>query len=269
MERLRKLHPGGSRRYGRSYNDGMISLKENALQLILAFLAAAVLSAAAPAAAVVPAPYAATYSVTYRGLDGGLIRFELHEEKEGSFIFESRAQPSLLARLFVTENAVERTVMRIDADGVRPLSWYTEDGKSGEKKDGELEFAWEGGTVRGKVKGKDVDLPTEPGLQDRLSVQIAVMHALLRGEEPGTIPMVADDRIKRYIYTRARQETVATPAGEFDAVLYESTRPGSDRLSRVWYAPALGYIPVRAEQLRDGKLETVVQMVNVEREGKG
>lgn len=235
------------------------------MQLALALIAAAILWIS-PAYAADPAPYSATYAVSYRGLEGGLIRFDLRAEKDGKFIYESHAQPSFLASFFVSDSAVERTVMRIDAEGVHPLSWYTEDGRAGEKRDGELEFAWDGGKVVGIVEGERVELPTEPGLQDRLSVQVAVMTALLRGEEPGTIPMVADDKIKRYTYIRGMSGSIKTRGGEFDTVLYQSTRPGSDRLSRVWYAPALGYIPVRAEQLRKGKLETVVELVRVVRE---
>lgn len=240
------------------------------LRLAVALIVlAAMLTPFAEAATPAPAPYAATYTVSYRGINAGLIHFELRPGEPGQFVYETRADPVLLARIVVSRKAVERSVMRIDANGVRPLSWFLDDGRSGDANDGALEFAWDEERVSGTLNGEAVVLPTEPGLQDRLSIQIAVLTALLRGHEPGTIPLVAEDQIKRYSYTRAGAEKITTKAGEFETVLYESTRPGSSRLSRIWHAPALGYIPVRAEQVRKGKVETVMELVKVERRVDG
>jgi len=212
-----------------------------------------------------PAPYVAAYAVSYRGIDAGLLHFELRPEEPDRFVYESRPEPNLLARLLVSDMAVERSVLCIDAEGVRPLSWFMDDGKPGNEDDGELEFAWGEGRVRGSMEGENVDLPVESGLQDRLSFQVAVMTALLRGRDPGAMPMIDDGRIKHYNYRRAGTARIVTPAGEFDTVLFESTRPGSSRLSRVWHAPALGYLPVRFENLRKGAIETVMELVRVQR----
>jgi hypothetical protein len=214
---------------------------------------------------VTPAPFTATYSVRYRNLNAGLLHFQLYAEESGRFIYETNAEPSLLARFAVSRNAVERSVMRIDGDGVRPLFWFMDDGKAGREGDGAISFVWEQDRVRGTVRGKSIEQSTEPGLQDRLSIQIAVMTALLRGDEPGTIPLIDNDQIKRYSYTRADSGQLSTKAGEFETVLYVSTRPGSSRLSRIWHAPKLGFIPVRAEQVHNGRVETVMELVRIQR----
>lgn len=222
-------------------------------------------AAAVTSEAVTPEPYSAVYSVSYRGFHAGLLHFDLKSGEPGMYVYQSHAEPSLLARLVVSSKAEERSVIQIDGNGVQPLYWVMDDGKSGHEDDGVLEFAWDEELVSGEVEGQRVELPTEPGLQDRLSIQIEVMTALLRAREPGTIPMIDEDEIKRYSYTRAGEERIATKMGEFETVIYESTRPGSSRLSRIWHAPVLGYIPVRAEQLRKGKLETVMELVKVKR----
>lgn len=232
------------------------------LQLAIVLIAAAIPSMAE---AVTPEPYTAVYAVSYRGLHAGLLHFDLKSGEPGMYVYQSHAEPSLLARLVVSGKAEERSVMQIDGNGVQPLYWFMDDGKAGHEDDGVLEFAWDEEQVSGEVEGQRVELPTEPGLQDRLSIQIEVMTALLRAREPGTIPMIDEDEIKRYSYTRVGEERIVTKAGEFETVIYESTRPGSSRLSRIWHAPVLGYIPVRAEQLRKGKLETVMELVKVKR----
>jgi len=239
------------------------------LRFVLVFIVLSLpFTATAPAAGpVTPTPYAATYAVKYRGLSVGQLHSRLISVGAEKFIFETRATPALLARLFVGGEAVERSVMRITEEGVRPLSWSVEDGKPGDKEDGALEFDWEANRVRGTVKGERVDRPAEPGLQDRLSLQVAVMTALLHGREPGTMPMIEGDRIKHYRISRTGSGRIETEAGTFETVQYEITRQGSSRRTRSWLAPALGYVPVHIERVRDGRIETVTELVTVAREG--
>jgi hypothetical protein len=232
------------------------------MRLPFVLIIAAMLPAMA-SAAVSPSPFEATYSVNFRGVNAGELHSSLRPRAPGVFVYETRAKPKGLAKLVVSGKAVERSVMRIDASGVRPLSWFSDDGKSGLGRDGALEFAWDQERVSGMVEGKRVELATEPTLQDRLSVQVAVITALLRAEEFGEVAII-DDEIKQYSYTRAGSERIKTAAGEFDTIVYESTRPGSSRLSRFWHAPELGYIPVRAEQVRKGKIETVMELVRMD-----
>lgn len=223
-------------------------------------------TASRAAAATVPQPFVATYAVTFRGLSGGTLRMELRPDPQpGRYVFETRANPSTLARLFVSRDAIERSVLEVTAEGMRPLSWFADDAKSSADGDGNLQFDWTAQRITGEAKGKTVALSTEPGLQDRMSMQVGVMSALLQGKEPGTIAMINDDTIKHYAYTRSGTATLDTTLGKIDTVIYESTRPGSNRLSRMWHAPSLDYLPVRLEQVRKGKVETVMTLVALER----
>src|SRR5262249_5117409 len=140
----------------------------------------------------------------------------------GHYTFETHAAPNALARLFVSRAAVERSVMEIGPQGVRPLHWSVDDGKSGDEGDGSLEFDWANNVVRGSVGGKPVELPLEPGAQDRSSLQIAVSTQLMRGIEPGTVAFIDNNHIKRYLYTRKEKATLDSPLGKLDAVIYES-----------------------------------------------
>lgn len=208
-----------------------------------------------------PAPFTATYEAEYRGIRAGALTFKLERDPNGRYVYETRANPSTLARLIVSRDAVERTVMEIDAHGVRPIEWRLDDGKSGEKGDGALRFDWANGVVTGRIGGEDIRFPTEPKMQDRLSIQIAVATALLRGQEPGEFPMIDDNRVKRYTYTKKEAVKIDTALGPFETTIYESTRPGSRRVARFWLAPKLEFAPARAEQVRKGKVETVMTLV--------
>lgn len=213
-----------------------------------------------------PPAFAATYAASYRGIEAGNLTFSLRRSENGHYVYETTADPSFLARLVVSRSALERSEMIIDENGVRPLKWMLDDGKASAKDDGQLTFDWAAERVTGVADEKNIDLPTQSGLQDRLSIQIDVMTSLLRGKEPGTIPLIDDERVKLYTYRRTGTAVMETPLGSFDTIVYESAREGSSRLSRFWMAPKLHYIPVRAEQIRKGKVETVMVIKTIDLE---
>lgn len=230
-------------------------------------LVGALAPAQAQPAATLPPPFTATYAVSYRGLNGGTLTMQWRPEGDsGRHVFETRVDPTMLASFFVSDNAFERSTVEATATGIRPLLWEANDGKSSNKGDGKLTFDWARHKVTGTYKGKPVDLPLEPATEDRLSIQISVMAALLQGREPGNIKFVNGDNIREYSYTRGRTETVQSKLGPYETIIYESTRPGSDRVSRFWHAPSLEYIPVRLEQIRKGKVETVMELVDLKRD---
>jgi len=51
---------------------------------------------------------------------------------------------------------------------------------------------------------------------------------------------------------------IDTALGTLDTVIYTSTNATGGRITRTWVAPALGYLPVRAERVRDKKVEFTI-----------
>jgi hypothetical protein len=235
--------------------------------LTTALLASTLFATAAPAQsegqAVLPKPFTATYAVTFRGIRAGSLTFKLSRDPATNrYTYETTADPSMLARIMVSGAAVERSVMEIGPDGVHPIDWHFDDGKSGTSRDGKLHFDWQKNVATGVIEDQKIELPLEPGLQDRLSIQIDVVTSLLRGEEPGAIPLIDDNRVKRYTYTKIGPAVTDTDLGKLDTVLYESTRQGSNRQSRFWLVPKMEYLAARAEQIRKGKVETVMTLTS-------
>ena len=71
--------------------------------------------------------------------------------------------------------------------------------------------------------------------------------------------------MKEYQYRHEGSATLDTPIGKLETVVYTSQRAGANRLTRLWIAPSLGFLPVRAEQLRKGKRELQLTLKTVER----
>lgn len=234
-------------------------------QTITCLIAALLFATVAGADAILPKPFTATYDVTYRGIGAGQLTFKLtRDEATGHYTYETTAAPSLLARFVISNAAIERSVMEIGPDGVRPLEWQLDDGKSGSDRDGQLRFDWNRNIVTGLIEGENIELPLEPGLHDRLSIQIDVVTSLLRGKEPGVIPLIDDNRVKRYSYVKKEAVAIDTKLGKLDTILYESSRQGSNRQSRFWLVPGMEYLAARAEQVRKGKVETVMVLQSVQ-----
>jgi hypothetical protein len=223
--------------------------------LALVTLAAMIsLASAAPSAADgALAPFVAEYEVRYKNLTVGSSRTELARGAQpGRWTIESQSNARGFARIIASGTLTQRSLFVVDAAGLRPHSYRFDDGTKRTGHDVTLEFDWRAGRVTGVAEDEPVDVAVEPGLQDAASIQALVMLRLRAGVDPGVIPMIEKDRIKHYRYTLVRRERLKTAIGEYDTVVYRSARDRSSRETLSWYAPALGYALLRAEQHRNG-----------------
>ena len=53
--------------------------------------------------------------------------------------------------------------------------------------------------------------------------------------------------------------------GKLATLVFEEGRPGSSRSRKVWFAPELGYVPVRMEYRRKGKTAAVMTIQSLQR----
>jgi hypothetical protein len=211
-------------------------------------------------------PYTARYQVSYRGLAGGQVESSLKPgSAPGIWLYATRAFPNFLGRMAISPAAREHGTMQISNDTVRPLEFEFNDGSAEDAKDVRLKFDWEAGRVTGTADGEPVQYEIEPGTQDTASIQAAMIVELLAGRSPSAFAIVAGGKLRQYRYWSEGPARVVTPAGEYDTVIWVSQREGSSRLSRVWHAPALGYVPVQAIQYRKGKAELQMKLASLDR----
>jgi hypothetical protein len=231
-----------------------------------AFMFAALLPVQADTGAKSLQPYTARYQVSYRGLNGGEIEATFKRGNAADlWLYETRAFPSLLGSFALGNAAGERSTMQVTPEGVQPLQFEFNDGKSGQGKDVSLRFDWENGRVTGKAEGKPVDLELSPGVQDTASVQAAMIKALAAGHKPTSFTIVASGKIREYRYWNEGSQQVMTPFGQVQAEVWASQRDGSNRVTKTWHAPSLGYVPVQAIQYRKGNPELQMKLVKLQR----
>jgi hypothetical protein len=165
-------------------------------------------------------------------------------------------------RLAFPDALTQTSTFRLNGNSVQPLSFKGTDDK---QRPIDLKFDWAALRVTGVAKDHDVDLELPVGAQDPMSLQIASLRSLAANQVTPTVWMIDGDKLKEYELRMDGTARIATALGELDTVIYTSKRAGSDRVTRTWVAPALGYLPVRAERIRGKKVEFTLKIEALDR----
>jgi len=200
-------------------------------------------------------PFALQYEVIFRGMTAGNADLELQRESGNRWVYRSRNEARGLFRLAVPGEISQTSIFEWRANRVVPLNYQADEGTKSTARDIRLEFDHSAARIRGTAEDKAVDLPLAEGVQDPLSVQITVMMALAAGQKPESYLLIDKDEIKRYDYRFEGRARLSTPSGEFDTVIWSSSRAGSNRRTRVWYAIDRGFLPLQAERLKGDQVE--------------
>ena len=208
----------------------------------------ALLAAVLPAAADELRPFTAEYSWTLRGMNAGHSTLTLARRDDGRWSYDSRSQAHGLFRLVAPGDITQVSVFRLDNGDVLPEHYRGDDGTAATKRDANLSFDWRTRRVTGVYEDVPVDLPIEAGVQDDLSIQVAMMNALLRGQVPTGFRLVDRNIVKDYQYSAEGRTTLTTPLGVIEAVIYRSRKVGARSSTLFWCAPSLSFLPLKVER---------------------
>ncbi|HJS88865.1 MAG TPA: DUF3108 domain-containing protein [Steroidobacteraceae bacterium] len=226
------------------------------MMLVAAVWAQAAAAQAAAAQAPQPPQFVATYSIAWHGITAGSSTLELRSTGPQTYLYTSTDKAYGLFRLAFPHPLRQSSRFRITAGNVQPLSFQTGGGGN----EVMAQFDWEHGHVTGMAKGRLLDLKLQPGTQDPLSVQIAIMLELQAQNAPASFWMLNTDEIDRFEYRRHEESTLDTPLGKLRTILYTSHEAGSDKTTYLWLAPALDYMPARAEQHVKGSTQVSLEI---------
>jgi Protein of unknown function (DUF3108) len=222
------------------------------LALALLTFAAQATNAAAPDDS---ADFTAKFAIEWHGITAGYTTLELTRTASDTYTYKSRNMARGIFRLAFPDVISQTSTFAIVNGEVRPATYHADDGEPDSDKAVTLRFDWQAGRITGTAEKKPVDLALQSGTQDTLSVQIELMREVAAGRSPKSFWLIDDDQIKEYKYTREATETLDTPLGKLETVRYRSEHAGSDRVTRLWLASSLGYLPIRAERSRAGKVD--------------
>lgn len=236
-------------------------------RLSAALFALACLGAPGPAASA-PEPFVAEYDVRFAGLRGEATMTLAEEAADDRMSFESRTRARGIARLARPNDAVERSVFKLDGGSYRPIHFESQDGSRSNKDGNVIEFDWEEDRALSTHEGTVIEKELEAGVLDRQLMQLVMMQDLAAGVEQADYTVIDGDQLKVYRSKVIGTERVEVPAGTFETTKVERARPGSSRSSLLWCAPQLDYLPVRLQQLKEGKARITMELVSF-RQGSG
>jgi hypothetical protein len=229
----------------------------------LAVVAAVLLGSAAAAAADELKPYTATYNGIWKGITVAVSTLKL-EQTGDTWTFSSRSEPRGIGRVASgVFPPLQVSVVRVTAEGVRPLSFKSSGGDPG--KSIQLNYDWENHRVTGVYEGTQVSLPLTPQVQDDGSVQLALMVELLAGRTPPTVQLIDKNNVREYDFSRDGEETVKTPMGDVHTVVFKSQKKYSPRITRFACAPDRGYVPMRVQQKIDNDVQWTLEIQSLKR----
>lgn len=211
------------------------------------------LAALAPAAPLraenVPPDFQSLYTISINDFAIGESRLDLEAQANGRYRYRSDTHSVGFARLFRSDRVQESSLFVLHRGRIRPLEYRFDHTGSKKGRHAFLDFDWKARKVANTVEGHTWEMEIPSNALDKLVVQVAVMMDLSAGKEQLTYAIADGGKLKEYHFAIVGRETVKVPAGEFEVVKIERLRKDNDRTTHLWCAPALGYLPVRIEQI--------------------
>lgn len=207
-------------------------------------------------------PFRATYSAEWKGITAASSIVELRHSGPDAYTYSSVNSARGMFRMAFPDALTQISTFKIVDGRVVPGTFEGMDEKDRPIR---LNFDWQAKRVTGVAKEKPVDLELPEGAQDAMSLQIASLRNLASGNLRGSVWMIDANKLKEYELHLEGNARIETELGELDTIVYVSKRANSDRLTRTWVAPALGYLPVKAQSIRGKKVEVTLLIQSVDR----
>ena len=207
-------------------------------------------------------PHTATYKIKI-SIASGTLTTDVRRTADG-FEANSVIEPTGLANILMGGNIEETSQFVVDDEGVKPMVYSSNDTLSRGDKFMDFAFDWQAREVSGTVNEETYSYPLDQEVHDRVSIQYQLMHNLVTGAVGEEYAMLDDDEMKQSSVRRIGNKTIKVPMGSFEAVGIQHQAAGSKRITTLWCAEELGYLPVLIEQSRKGKVNVRAQLTNYE-----
>lgn len=196
-------------------------------------------------------PHRAEYKVKI-SIVSGQLNTEL-QSLESAYLATHAIQPVGMSRILTNGRMQVSSEFTAEQDGVKPVRFHEVDTIKNEP-EVRLAFDWTTNVASGTVGSEDVDIQLDGISHDNVSIQYALMYDLLNGRLQDTYVLFDVDKMRVANVRNIGTKEIKTKAGTFEAVGIQHQKEGSSRVTTLWCAPKLGYLPVVIEQHRKKKL---------------
>ena len=224
-------------------------MKQLSRIVLAVLLAAALVLPSARASELMP--HRAEYKVKI-SIVSGQLNTELKATDTG-YAATHVIKPTGLSKMITNGRMSVSSTFRAEAQGVKPETYHAVD-TIGDDPETHITFDWDTNEASGTVGDEDVLLHLDGIAHDSVSIQYALMYDLLNGGPDSTYVLFDVDKMRVAEVRNVGTKQVKTKAGQYDVVGIQHQKQGSSRVTTLWCARELGYLPVIIEQHRKGKL---------------
>jgi hypothetical protein len=209
-----------------------------------------------PALQAAPLPsFTATFQIMRDSLRLGTNEVALTVEENGDYRYESHTWPSGWISWLLKEDLRELSRGIMNHEGIHPLFYrYMRSGRR-TTRTAELTFDWKTSTVVNNVDDSRWEMTIPAGTLDKLATQLGIMLELQNGASEKTFAVADGGKLKQYAFQAIGTETVELPAGSFETVKLHRVGDSTQKLTYIWCAPELHYLPVRILQRNEDQSE--------------
>ena len=204
-------------------------------------------------------PHRAEYKVKIKVLSGQL-NTELRATESG-YVASHVIKPTGFSRVFTGGTMNVTSEFTTAPDGVMPVMFREIDTIKHEPET-HLRFDWTTNQAIGTVGEDEVTLQLDGMSHDSVSIQYQLMHDLLYESPQSTYVLFDVDKMRVANIRNVGTKTVQTKAGQYEVIGIQHQKQGSSRVTTLWCAPELGYLPVIIEQHRKDKLSFRATLTN-------
>lgn len=198
-------------------------------------------------------PFSLTFTVNY-SIAKGEMTLTLSDSGGGQYTIESVTQAKGMARLAVPDPVMEKAIFTMHDGAIQAISYHLDDGSESSNEDINVTYHWD--TMQAQIqseKGPETQSLTADTM-DQLNMQAAAIANIQAGKETFSYRQIKPGRsIQTYHYQKKGAEDIQGPDGVIATVKYERGRANSDKSTFYWFAPELGYAPVKIERFKKGK----------------
>ncbi|MDH3364241.1 MAG: DUF3108 domain-containing protein [Gammaproteobacteria bacterium] len=219
---------------------------------LLSLLLAAGLFAGAARASAEFTPHTAEYGIKI-SIVGGRLSTELKATDSG-YTARHHVEPTGMSKILAHGDITEVSEFAVGDEGVYPMAYQTNDTIDKDDPRADIRFDWNTYQVSGTVNDEEFQFTLDRLRQDRVSIQYALMHDLQNNELSERYELFEADKLKTLNVRSVGTKQVKVPAGTFTVVGIQHQAENSSRVTTLWCAEELDYLPVVIEQHRKGKL---------------
>ncbi len=204
-------------------------------------------------------PHTAEYKVKISVVSGHLST-ELQKTEDG-YIAHHVIKPTGFSKLITRGTMDVTSEFSSEPDGIKPHRFRSID-TIRDDPDVDIFFDWEKSEAAGAVGDTHVALALDGIAYDNVSIQYELMHDLLNGGPGERYTLFDIDKMQEIDVSNAGSRDVKTRAGTYKTVGIRHQKDGSSRVTTLWCAEELDYLPVIIEQHRKGKLNFRATLVS-------